>query len=156
MPRETEQPADQQFMRVAYDEAMAGYAEGGVPVGAAMVADGELIGRGRNRRVQNGDPTSHGETDCMRNVGRRRDYRGVTMYTTLSPCMMCAGTIIQFGIDRVVVGEARNFGGNLDFLRRHGVEVILLDDPDCCALMERFIAERPDLWYEDIAGRDEV
>jgi len=156
MSRETNQPADQEFMRVAYQEALAGYREGGVPVGAAMVADGELIGRGRNRRVQNGDPTSHGETDCMRAVGRRRDYRGVTMYTTLSPCMMCAGTIVQFGIERVVVGEDRNFSGNLDFLRAHGVEVILLDDADCIAMMERFIAERPDLWYEDIAGRDEV
>jgi len=156
MSQSIEQETDRQFMRIAYEEALAGYAEGGVPVGAAMVANGELIGSGRNRRVQNGDPTSHGETDCMRNAGRRRDYRDVTMYTTLSPCMMCAGTIVQFGIGRVVVGEARNFGGNLDFLSEHGVEITLLDDPDCIALMERFIEERPDLWYEDIAGRDEV
>jgi cytosine deaminase len=145
---------DRRFMRLAYEEAMAGYEEGGVPVGAVMVEGGEVIGRGRNRRVQDDNPVSHGETDCMKNAGRRPDYSKVTMYTTLSPCMMCSGTIVQFGIRRVVIGEDRSFPGNGDFLRERGVEVVLLDDPDCTALMSRFIAERPDLWFEDIAGNE--
>ncbi len=144
------------YMAVALEEALAGYREGGVPVGAVMVEGGRVIARGRNRRVQDGDPTSHGETDCMRRAGRRRDYLGITMYTTLSPCMMCAGTIVQFGIPRVVIGEQRNFPGNADFLRQHGVDVTVLDDRECIAMMQRFIAERPDLWFEDIAGREEV
>jgi cytosine deaminase len=145
---------DRRFMRLAYEEAMAGYEEGGVPAGAVMVEGGEVIGRGRNRRVQDDNPVSHGETDCMKNAGRRPDYSKVTMYTTLSPCMMCSGTIVQFGIRRVVIGEDRSFPGNGDFLRERGVEVVLLDDPDCTALMSRFIAERPDLWFEDIAGNE--
>lgn len=147
-------PDDDRFMELAYQEAKAGYDEGGVPVGAVMVENGEVIGRGRNRRVQDGNPVSHGETDCMKNAGRRPDYSRVTMYTTLSPCMMCSGTIIQFGIGRVVVGEDRNFPGNIEFLRERGVDVTLLDDQDCIALMSRFIAERSDLWDEDIAGKE--
>lgn len=145
---------DKQFMRLAYEEARAGYEEGGVPVGAVMEENGEVIGRGRNRRVQDGNPISHGETDCMRNAGRRPDYSKVTMYTTLSPCMMCTGTIIQFGIKRVVIGEDKNFAGNIDFLKERGVQVTLLDDSDCIELMRKFIEERPDLWYEDIAGNE--
>ena len=140
-------------MKLALEEAKTGYAEGGVPVGAVMVENGEVIGRGHNRRVQDGNPVSHGETDCMKNAGRRPGYSNVTMYTTLSPCMMCAGTIVQFGIARVVIGENENFPGNIDFLRSHGVAVTLLDDQDCKDLMKRVIEERPDLWYEDIAGR---
>ena len=154
MPVEKASESDQQFMRLAYQEARAGYDEGGVPVGAVMVENGEVIGRGRNRRVQDGNPISHGETDCMKNAGRRPDYSNVTMYTTLSPCMMCTGTIIQFGIRRVVIGEDRNFAGNIDFLRERGVEVTLLDDNDCIELMRKFIDERPDLWFEDIAGNE--
>lgn len=145
---------DQEFMALALDEARMGYDEGGVPVGAVMVEAGEVIGRGRNRRVQEGNPVSHGETDCMKNAGRRSDYSRVTMYTTLSPCMMCSGTILQFGISRVVIGEDRNFSGNIDFLIERGVEVVLLNDQDCIALMSRFIAERPELWYEDISGNE--
>ena len=132
------------------------YREGGLPIGAVMVESGNVVARGHNRRVQLGDPTSHGEMDCLRNAGRRDRYTGVTLYTTLSPCMMCAGTIVQFGIPRVVVGENVNFRGNIAFLQEHGVEVTLLDDEDCKALMKRFIQERPDLWDEDIAGRDHV
>ncbi len=143
---------DRRFMRLAYEEAQTGYREGGVPVGAVMVEGGVVVGRGHNRRVQDGNPLSHGETDCMKNAGRRPDYSKVTMYTTLSPCMMCAGTIVQFGIRRVVIGEAENFSGNVEFLRERGVEVVLLDDAECKALMSRFIAERPELWFEDIAG----
>ena len=145
---------DQKYMDLAYDQALTSYQEGGVPVGAIMVRDGEVVGAGYNRRVQDDNPVSHGETDCMKNAGRRNDYADITMYTTLSPCMMCAGTIVQFGIRRVVVGEAKNFPGNPEFLHEHGVEVTLLDDPQCIELMTRFIGERPDLWFEDIAGND--
>ncbi len=145
---------DYNFMALALDEAKTGYDEAGVPVGAVMVEDGEIIGRGRNRRVQEGNPISHGETDCMKNAGRRSDYSRVTMYTTLSPCMMCTGTILQFGIQRVVIGEDRNFSGNIDFLSERGVEVVLLNDRGCIELMSKFIAERPELWYEDISGNE--
>ncbi len=144
--------SDHAFMALALEEAQMGYDEGGVPVGAVMVEDGEIIGRGRNRRVQDGNPVSHGETDCMKNAGRRSDYSRVTIYTTLSPCMMCTGTILQFGIPRVVIGEHTNFAGNIDFLRERGVEVVVLNDRDCIELMSTFIAERPELWYEDISG----
>lgn len=139
------------FMRLALAEARRGYEEGGVPVGAVLVETGRVIARGRNRRVQEGDPIAHGEMDCLRAAGRRSHYLDVTLYTTLAPCMMCSGTIVQFGIPRLVVGENRNFEGNLDFLGSRGVDVVLLDDPDCFALMRRFIAKRPELWHEDIA-----
>ena len=142
---------DRTFMALALDQARAGYDEGGVPVGAVMVADGKVLARGHNRRVQEGDPIAHGEMDCLRRAGRRPHYRDVTLYTTLSPCMMCAGTILQFGISRVVVGERQNFEGNCDFLAERGVELVLLNDPDCTELMTRFIREKPALWYEDIA-----
>jgi len=148
--------ADRLFLRAAYEQALKSYSEGGVPVGAVMVESGAIIASGHNRRVQQGDPLAHGEMDCFRSAGRRSRYDGVTLYTTLSPCMMCAGTVVQFGVKRVVVGENRNFPGNIDFLRSHGVEVILIDDPACIALMQRFIRERPDLWDEDIAGRSVV
>jgi cytosine deaminase len=147
---------DRQRMSIALEEAFTSYREGGLPIGAVMVESGNVVARGHNRRVQLGDPTSHGEMDCLRNAGRRDRYTGVTLYTTLSPCMMCAGTIVQFGIPRVVVGENVNFRGNIAFLQEHGVEVTLLDDEDCKSLMKRFIQERPDLWDEDIAGRDHV
>ncbi len=142
---------DLEFLKAAYEEALAGYEEGGLPIGAVMVEEGRLIARGRNKRVQEGDPIAHGEMDCLRNAGRRPGYGGVTLYTTLSPCMMCAGTILQFGIPRVVVGEDRNFEGNAHFLAERGVEIVLLEDTECIALMARFIAERPTLWNEDIA-----
>ncbi|NTV11614.1 MAG: nucleoside deaminase [Zoogloea sp.] len=144
------------FMQAAYQQALKSYNEGGLPIGAVMVENGEIIGAGHNRRVQDGDPTAHGEMDCFRRVGRRPDYRNVTLYTTLSPCMMCAGTVVQFGIPRVVIGEDQTFPGNMAFLREHGVEVILLNDPECEALMRRFISEKPVLWNEDIAGREHV
>ena len=121
-----------------------------------MVEEGRLVAAGHNRRVQDGDPVAHGEMDCLRKAGRRARYDRIVLYTTLSPCMMCAGTIVQFGIPRVVVGEARSFAGNIEFLRERGVEVLLLDDPECIQLMQRFISERPELWDEDIAGRDAV
>ena len=154
MPLGTPTPEDRACMREAHAEALASYEAGGVPVGAVMVENGEIIGRGHNRRVQDSNPVSHGETDCMKNAGRRADYSRVTMYTTLSPCMMCTGTILQFGIGRVVIGEAKNFAGNIEFLSGRGVEVVLMHDEACIELMSRFIEERPDLWYEDIAGNE--
>ena len=148
----TPTPEDRGFMREAYAQARASYEEGGVPVGAVMVENGEVIGRGYNRRVQDSNPVSHGETDCMKNAVRRSGYSNVTMYTTLSQCMMCTGTILQFGIHRVVIGEAKNFAGNVELLSGRGVEVVLIHDEACIELMSRFIEERPDLWCEDIAG----
>ncbi|MEX0807492.1 MAG: nucleoside deaminase [Dongiaceae bacterium] len=142
---------DRQMMRKAFAEAEAGYGEGGVPVGAVIAMGEALLAAGHNRRVQAGDPTAHGEIDCLRALGYRRSFRGVTLYTTLSPCMMCTGAILRFAVPRVVIGEAINFPGNIDFLRSQGVEVILLNDPDCIALMARFIREHPELWNEDIA-----
>ena len=147
---------DAQYMHRAFEQALESYHEGGLPIGAVMVDGDGIIAVGHNRRVQDGDPTAHGEMACLRNAGRRARYGGVTMYTTLSPCMMCAGTIVQFGIPRVVVGENRNFPGNIEFLRSHAVEVRLLNDAKCEELMARFIREKPELWDEDIAGRTDV
>ena len=142
---------DRRFLRIAYDEALAGFNEGGCPIGSVLAEGDRLIAQGRNQRVQQGDPIAHGEMDCLRKAGRQKSYRRMTLYTSLSPCMMCAGTIIQFAIPRVIVGEAQNFAGNAEFLRSRGVEVIIADDPDCIALMATFIREKPALWSEDIA-----
>lgn len=145
---------DQEMLAVAVEEARLGLAEGGVPVGGALFgADGSLLGRGHNRRVQDDDPSVHGETAAFKNAGRQRSYRGTTMATTLSPCWFCSGLIRQFGISRVVIGEAQTFYGGHDWLAENGVEVVLLDDPECVDLMTRFIAEKPEVWFEDI-GED--
>jgi creatinine deaminase len=141
----------QAWLAVAVAEARAGLAEGGIPIGAALFgADGALLGRGHNRRVQDGDPSMHGETSAFRNAGRQASYAGTTMVTTLSPCWFCSGLVRQFGITRVVIGEARTFHGGHDWLAEHGVEIVLLDDADCVALMTDFIAANPALWNEDI------
>jgi cytosine deaminase len=145
---------DANFLRLAFEEAEAGFNEGGCPIGSVLAEGERLVARGRNQRVQQGDPIAHGEMDCLRKAGRQRSYRRMTLYTSLSPCMMCTGTIIQFGIPRVVIGEATNFTGNPDLLRQHGVEVTIADDPDCIALMARFIREKPLLWAEDIMEDD--
>jgi cytosine/creatinine deaminase len=142
---------DQEFMRVALAEARRGYDEGGVAVGSVLVENGRLVAQGHNRRVQDGDPIAHGEMDCLRRAGRRPHYRNTVLYTTLSPCMMCTGAILQFEIPRVVVGERSTFEGNCDFLAERGVDVVVLHDPGCIDLMARFIRERPELWNEDIA-----
>jgi len=142
---------DRKFLRLAYQEAKAGYDEGGCPIGSVLARGDELVSQGRNQRVQKGDPIAHGEMDALRKAGRQKSYRDMTIYTSLSPCMMCTGTIIQFGIPRVVIGENTTFGGNEEFLRSKGVEVIIADDPECIALMTKFIAEKPELWNEDIA-----
>jgi cytosine/creatinine deaminase len=143
--------SDREMLAVALEEARAGLAEGGIPIGAALfAADGTLLGRGRNRRVQDGDPAMHGETNAFRNAGRQRGYGGTTMVTTLSPCWFCSGLVRQFGIGRLVVGEARTFVGGHDWLAEHGVEVVVLDDAECVAMMTDFIAAQPALWNEDI------
>ncbi|MEU2239340.1 nucleoside deaminase [Streptomyces sp. NPDC018338] len=146
-----DQELARRWLGTALDEARAGLAEGGIPIGAALYgADGTLLGRGRNRRVQDGDPSTHAETAAFRAAGRQRSYRGTTMVTTLSPCWYCSGLVRQFGISRIVVGEAETFSGGHDWLAEHGVEVVVLDDPTCVALMTGFIAAHPDLWHEDI------
>lgn len=145
-------PPDEIFMRAAVDEASKGAQEGGIPIGSVLVHDGQIIGRGRNRRVQKGSTVLHGEMDALENAGRQpaRVYRESTLYTTLSPCPMCSGAILLYGIPRVVVGENRSFQGEETLLSSRGVDLRVLDDPDCIALMTRFMAESPNLWNEDI------
>ena len=139
------------MLAVALEEARHGFAEGGVPVGAALFKrSGELISRGHNRRVQHGDPSVHGETDAFRRAGRQRSYRNLVMVTTLAPCWYCSGLVRQFRIGTLVVGESRTFAGGLDWLRENGVEVIDLDSRECRELLETFIAAHPDIWNEDI------
>ena len=141
----------EQMLDVAVGEARKGLSEGGIPIGAALFsADGVLLGSGHNRRVQDDDPSVHGETDAFRAAGRQRDYRSTTMVTTLSPCWYCSGLVRQFGISRVVIGEAQSFSGGHDWLAEHGVGITLLEDAECIRLMREFIAARPELWYEDI------
>jgi cytosine/creatinine deaminase len=145
--------ADQAMMDVAVAEARASLAAGGVPVGAALAAGGHLLASGHNERVQSGDPIAHGEMSCLRNAGRQASYRDMTLYTTLSPCQMCSGAILLFQIPRVVVGEATTFAGDLAFLRDRGVEVVLVDDGRCMAVMREFQERYPAVWSEDIGGR---
>lgn len=143
-------PIDAKHLTRAYELARQSYDEGGLPIGSVLARGQTVLGEGHNQRVQKADPIAHGEMDAIRKAGRQASYAGTTLYTTLSPCMMCAGTIVQFRIPRVVIGENRNFGGNEDFLREHGVELEIADDPRCIALMARLIAEKPALWNEDI------
>jgi cytosine/creatinine deaminase len=139
------------MLDVALAEARAGLAEGGIPIGAALfAADGTLLGRGHNRRVQDDDPSMHAETAAFRAAGRQRDYRSTIMVTTLSPCWYCSGLVRQFGIGRVVVGEDRNFLGGQDWLAEHGTEVVVLNDPDFIAMMADYIRANPEVWNEDI------
>ena len=140
------------FMQAAIDEARAGLAEGGIPIGAVLVHDGRILGRGHNRRLQKGSATLHGETDALENAGRQPAsvYRECVMYTTLSPCSMCTGAILLYGIPRVVIGENKTFMGEEELLRSRGVMLTVLEDPRCIELMRRFIAEKPELWNEDI------
>ncbi|MBW3606092.1 MAG: nucleoside deaminase [Actinobacteria bacterium] len=140
-----------EWLDIAVDEARIGRDEGGIPIGAALIGrDGQVLGRGHNRRVQHDDPSVHGETDAFRNAGRQRSYRGTTMVTTLSPCWYCSGLVRQFGISRVVIGEAETFSGGHEWLAEHGVEIHVLDDQRCVDLLQEFIANNPELWNEDI------
>ncbi|HVK20568.1 MAG TPA: nucleoside deaminase [Actinokineospora sp.] len=142
------------MLAVAVAEARNGLSTGGIPIGAALFGpDGTLWGRGHNRRVQDGDPSIHGETAAFRNAGRRQSYRGTTMVTTLSPCWYCSGLVRQFGITSVVIGEARTFFGGHEWLAENGVSITVVDDAECVALMTDFIETRPELWFEDI-GQD--
>jgi cytosine deaminase len=144
--------SDQELLALAIEQARAGRAEGGVPIGAVLVADGQVLGVGHNRRVQQDSAIRHGETDALENAGRlpASVYRRSTMVTTLSPCHMCTGAVLLYGIPRVVIGENRTFMGAEDLLREHGVEVINLDSAECVELMREFIAEHPEIWNEDI------
>jgi cytosine/creatinine deaminase len=138
------------FLKEAYDEAQKGLSEGGIPIGAVLVRDGKVIARGRNKRVQENDPMTHAEIDCLRNAGRIGNYKNTVLYSTLMPCYMCAGAVVQFKIKKVVIGEAVNFPGAPEFMKEHNVEVVNLNDPDCINMMDEFIKNRPELWFEDI------
>src|ERR1700684_1750761 len=144
---------DREMMALALQQARASLDAGGVPVGAVLAAGGEVIAAGHNERGQEGDPGARGEVSALRNAGRLASSADTTLYTTLSPCQMCTGAILLFQIPRVVVGEARTFEGDLDFLRSRGVEITLLDDPGCVAAMEEFQTRYPQVWSEDIGGR---
>ena len=141
-----------EFMRVAIDEARRGLAEGGIPIGAALVLDGKIVGRGHNRRVQRGSAILHAEMDCIENAGRlpAADYRRAVLYSTLSPCDMCSGAALLYKVPKIVIGENATFRGPEDYVRSRGVELVVLDAPECIALMREFIAARPELWTEDI------
>jgi cytosine deaminase len=146
--------AHQAMLEVAIEEARLGASEGGIPIGAALFhKDGTLLGRGHNRRIQEQDPSVHGETDAFRKAGRQRRYRDTVMVTTLAPCWYCSGLIRQFGIAKVIVGEARTFQGGIDWLRDLGVEVVVMDSAECEQLLAAFVAKNPEVWNEDI-GED--
>jgi len=138
------------YMQLAIAEALKGQAEGGIPIGSVLVKDGQVVAQGHNKRVQENTPILHGEMDCLNNAGRFGSYRHTTIYSTLMPCYMCAGTIVQFKIPRVVVGESQTFSGAREFMESHGVEVIDLNLPECISMMQNFITEKPELWNEDI------
>lgn len=139
-----------EFMRMAIEQAQKGASEGGIPIGSVLVRDGICLGKGHNKRVQENNPILHGEMDCLNQVGRLGSYKNTTIYSTLMPCYMCAGTIVQFKIPKVIVGESRTFSGAKAFMEEHGVEVVDLDLPECVDMMTRFIEGNPDLWNEDI------
>ena len=139
-----------QFMREAIEEARKGRDEGGIPIGSVLVRNNVILGRGHNRRVQEGDPVIHAEIDCLRNAGRIGTYRDAVLYSTLMPCYLCAGAAVQFGIRKVVAGESRNFAGARAFMEEHGIEVIDLDLGECVTMMQEFIVQNRRLWNEDI------
>jgi cytosine deaminase len=139
-----------EFMQAAISEAQQGIKEGGIPIGSVLVKEGKILGRGHNKRVQDGDPVTHAEIDCLRNAGRIGNYKGTTLYSTLMPCYLCAGAVVQFGIKKVIAGESRTFPGAKEFMVSHGVEVVDLNLDECEQMMSQFIAEKPELWNEDI------
>ena len=139
-----------EFMNAAIVEAQQGISEGGIPIGSVLVRDGKIIGRGHNKRVQDGDPVTHAEIDCLRNAGRVGNYKNAVLYSTLMPCYLCAGAVVQFGIKKVFAGENETFEGAEEFMKQHGVEVINLNSEECKEMMRKFIAEKPELWNEDI------
>lgn len=141
-----------QFMQAAIEEAKKGLAEGGIPIGSVLVIDGKIVGRGHNQRVQKGSAILHAEMDCLENAGRltAKDYQRATLYSTLSPCDMCSGTALLYKIPKIVIGENKTFQGPEDYVLSQGVELVILNDPECIRLMEEFIAAKPELWNEDI------
>lgn len=139
-----------EFMKAAIDEARKGLSEGGIPIGSVLVKDGKIIGRGHNQRVQKGSPTLHAEIDCLENAGRIGSYKDTILYSTLMPCYLCSGAVVQFEIRKVVVGESKTFPGGPEFMRAHGVEVTDLDLDECKKMMTDFITTNPELWNEDI------
>lgn len=139
-----------EFMQLAISEALKGRDEGGIPIGSVLVKEGKVVAQGHNKRVQENNPILHGEMDCLNNAGRLGSYRHTVIYSTLMPCYMCAGAIVQFKIPKVVVGESQTFSGARDFMEAHGVEVIDLNLPECINMMEDFIRDKPVLWNEDI------
>jgi len=146
-----EKLSNEQMLAVAIEEARLGLAEGGIPIGAALFdADGNLLGRGHNRRVQENDPSIHGETDAFRKAGRQRNYRITIMVTTLAPCWYCSGLVRQFNIGKVIIGESQTFQGGIDWLRENGIEVVDMDNLDCKEILGGFISKHPEVWNEDI------
>lgn len=139
-----------EFMTAAIAEAQQGLAEGGIPIGSVLVKEGKIVGKGHNKRVQDGDPVTHAEIDCLRNAGRIGSYKGTTLYSTLMPCYLCAGAVVQFGIKKVIAAESANFAGAKEFMEAHGVEVIDLNMYECKRMMGDFIAKNSSLWNEDI------
>ena len=139
-----------EFMNAAILEAQQGRQEGGIPIGSVLVKDGKVVGRGHNKRVQDGDPVTHAEIDCLRNAGRIGNYRGTILYSTLMPCYLCAGAVVQFGIKKVIAGESKTFPGAKEFMVSHGVEVVDLNLDECEQMMSEFITTNPELWDEDI------
>ena len=139
-----------EFMMLAIEEAKKGLAEGGITIGSVLIKNGKLIAQGHNKRVQESNPILHGEMDCLNNAGRIGSYRDTVIYSTLMPCYMCAGTIVQFKIPKVVVGESQTFSGAREFMESHGVEVVDLNLEECISMMNTFIEEKPELWNEDI------
>jgi cytosine deaminase len=139
-----------EFMQAAIAEAKAGKQVGGIPIGSVLVKAGKIIGRGHNKRVQDGDPVTHAEIDCLRNAGRIGNYKGTTLYSTLMPCYLCAGAVVQFGIKKVIAGESKTFPGARKFMESHGVEVVDCNLDECEEMMSDFITNNPELWNEDI------
>lgn len=139
-----------EFMQMAIAQAKKGRSEGGIPIGSVLVKEGQVVARGHNKRVQEDNPILHGEMDCLNNAGRIGSYKNTVIYSTLMPCYMCAGTIVQFKIPKVIVGESQTFAGAREFMEAHGVEVIDLNLPECVEMMQEFIKEKPELWNEDI------
>jgi cytosine deaminase len=141
---------DKKFYKIALDEAKKSLSENGIPIGAVLVKNGKIISKGHNQRVQKNNPIAHGEIDCIEKAGRQTSYKDMTLYTTLSPCMMCSGTIIQFKIPQIVIGENKNFKGNIEFLKKNGVKIKILNDQESIKMMNNFINLHPELWDEDI------
>lgn len=141
-----------EFMQAAITEAKQGRQEGGIPIGSVLVKDGKILGQGHNKRVQDGDPVTHAEIDCLRNAGRIGNYKDTILYSTLMPCYLCAGAVVQFGIKKVIAGESKTFPGAKEFMVSHGVEVIDLNLDECENMMSEFITEKPELWNEDIGN----